>query len=92
MYGGNWKTDLCVSELKLAIGENVNDLGDELPEGAANSVETHSDQKNRRKTNTTKQRERHNQAHGKPTVWKNTAIRKSDEGQTRPNTGKDIAD
>ena len=25
----------CVAELKLAIGENVNDLGDELPEGAA---------------------------------------------------------
>ena len=77
MYGGNWKTDLCVSELKLAIGENVNDLGDELPEGAANSVETHSDQKNRRKTNTTKNRERHNQTQGKPTVSKNTAIRKS---------------
>ena len=25
----------CVPELKLAGGENVNDLGDELPEGAA---------------------------------------------------------
>ena len=32
MYGG--KTDPCVSELNWR-GENVNDLGDELPEGAA---------------------------------------------------------
>ena len=32
------KTDPCVSELNWR-GENVNDLGDELPEGAANCVE-----------------------------------------------------
>jgi hypothetical protein len=47
----------------VAVGENVNDLGDERPEGAANSVEKHSAEKNRRKTNTTKHRE--NQQCGK---------------------------
>ena len=40
----------CVPELKLAGGENVNDLGDELPEGAA-TVWKNSDQKNPQQTN-----------------------------------------
>ena len=78
----------CVPELKLERGENVNYLGDELPEGAANSVEKHSDQKNRRKTNTTKHRERHNQTQGKPTVSKNTAIRKSTKDKHNQTQGK----
>ena len=58
MYGG--KTDPCVSELNWR-GENVNDLGDELPEGAANCVE-------------------------------NTAIRKTHERQTQPDTGENVTD
>ena len=52
----------CVAELKLAIGENVNDVGDELPEGATTVWKNTAIRKHPPKTKMTKHRERKNTA------------------------------
>ena len=63
----------CVPELKLAGGENVNDLGDELPEG----LQQQQCGKTQRSEKT-----HDRQTSDKLKVWKNTAIREIHKRQT----------